>query len=462
MQSIFLFGVYCSFFIIATQAPFALALGYVWIDLFRPQIVNPGIMGMFPLSMIMGVAAIGAYFGADRRDPPKVTAVMVLMVALAAWMVVSTYVLALLPYEAAMKHDWAFKTVVFAVFIPFFFRSRIQIEALILVVLASSAGNAIAFAAKVAVGGSYYGQALGLSRSDMGFGESSTFSMVCAALVPLVLFAMRHSIIIPDIPFRKPVHIAACFGLVLALLGTHARTGLVALFALIVLLWWSSRNKVIWAGSLGGAALLALPAVLPFFGEKWLDRMDTIMNPTGEASAMGRIAVWRWTWSFVQSNPLGGGFEVFRLSRYETIMADGTPFTIAGKAFHSIYFEVLGELGFPGFVILMSMFVITLLNLVRIRNQTRDDPDLAWLHDLSRALIMSLTIYLIGGAFVGVAFQALHYTWMSVTVAMGAYLQRYLLEAGKNKRVVQLGWSRGAPVITGSGMPAGSMRSRSG
>jgi len=143
-------------------------------------------------------------------------------------------------------------------------------------------------------------------------------------------------------------------------------------------------------------------------------------------------------------------------------MDDGTPFTIAGKAFHSIYFEVLGELGFPGFIILMSMFAITLMNLVRIRNQTRDDPDLAWLHDLSRALIMSLTIYLIGGAFVGVAFQALHYTWMSVTVAMGAYLHRYLLEAGKNKRVVQLGWSRGAPVIAGSGVPAGSMRPRSG
>lgn len=454
MQSIFLFAMYCTFFIVATQAPFVLALGYVWIDLFRPQIVNPGIMGMFPLSMIMGGAAILSYFMADRRNPPKVNAMFVLMVLFAIWMVINTYFIALLPFDAQGKHDWAFKTVVFSTFLPFFFRSRIQIEALILVVLGASAGNAIAFAAKVAVGGSFYGQALGLSRTDMGFGESSTFSMVCAALVPLVLFVMRHSLIIPRFPFRDLVHIGGCFGLVLALLGTHARTGLVALAALAGLLWWEAKRKIAIAGAMAGGALLVLPVLLPFFGEQWLARMDTILNPSQEGSAMGRIAIWRWTWDFVQSHPLGGGFEVYRLSRYSMTLADGTPYSIAGKAFHSIYFEVLGELGFPGLAMLMAMFIVTFFNLYRIKRQTRDDPDLRWLHDLARAVIMSLIVYMVGGAFVGIAFQAPHYIMMSLTVSMVAWLANYRAQLTAPRVAGVAGWAR--PSTDVGGVPVGA------
>jgi probable O-glycosylation ligase (exosortase A-associated) len=441
MQSIFLFAIYCAFLVIGSQAPFVLALGYVWIDLFRPQVVNPGIMGMFPLSMIMGGLAMLAYFGMDRRDPPRFAPVLGIMVLFAAWMVVSTYLLAVLPIDAQGKHSWAFKTVVFAIIIPFIFRSRVQIEAFVLTVLAASSGNAMAFAFKMVVGGSFYGQALGLSRSDTGFGESSTFSMVCAALVPLVLFATRHSVILPTFRYRNAVGVLGCAGLVLALLGTHARTGLVALAVLAGLLWLQSRNKMLISGLFGGLFLFGLPLVLPFLGDRWLQRMDTILNPTQEASALGRIAGWEWTWHYVKQNPLGGGFEVYRISRFSTTMADGTPFQIAGKAFHSIYFEVLGELGFPGFIMLMSMFALTFMTLLRIRHETRQDPDLAWLHDLSRALIASLIIYMAGGAFVGIAFQPLHYMWFSMTVALTAYIERYRRLQGAG-RGPSMGWSR--------------------
>lgn len=430
MQSIFLFGVYCSFFLIATAAPFVLALGYVWIDLFRPQIVNPGIMGMFPLSMIMGIAVLVAYFSADRRDPPKFSLVQGLMVAYVIWMVVNTYTIAVLAADAPGKLDWASKTVVFAILIPYFFRSRVQIEAMILTVLAASAGNVIAFAGKVAVGGSYYGQALGLSRSDFGFGESSTFSMICAALVPLILYVMKHSVIIPRFPLRNIAHYAACGVCILALIGTHARTGIIALGALVALLWLQSRHKLLLAGAAFGAVFVTLP----FLGQAWLARMDTINAPTQESSALGRIAVWKWTMEYVAANPLGGGFEIYRTNRYSMMMADGTPFTIAGKAFHSIYFEVLGELGYPGLILMLSMFAITFVHLVRLRRQTRDEPDLEWVRDLALALTTSLIIYMVGGAFVGVAFQPLHYDWMSLTVALAAYLARYrreqLAEAG--------------------------------
>ena len=388
----------------------------------------------------------------DRRDPPKLAPVLGLMVAFAAWMVVSTYVIAVLPDDAQAKHSWAFKTVVFALLIPFIFRSRIQIEAFVLVVLAASSGNAMAFAFKMLIGGSFYGQALGLSRSDTGFGESSTFSMVCATLIPLVLFVTRHSVILPNFRYRNVIGVLASLGLVVALLGTHARTGLVALGLLAVLLWFQSRHKMLLTGLFSGAVIFGFPLVLPFLGEKWIQRMDTIMNPTQETSAMGRIAVWEWTWNYVREHPLGGGFEIYRINKFSTTLADGTPFQIAGKAFHSIYFEVLGELGFPGFFMLMAMFALTFATLRSIRKQTRQDPDLAWLHDLAKALTTSLIVYMAGGAFVGIGFQPLHYMWFSLTVAMTNYLRRYLSHQPQG---VATGWSRPIPAERALAGPRG-------
>src|SRR5258705_9798723 len=146
MRSLYLLLVYIALLGIGASAPFVLTLGYVWLDIFRPQSVAYSLLNRgVPIAMIMGAAALGAYFVFDRRSPPRVSAVTLLSLMLAVW-VTLTCLWAEVPEQAWIKWDWAFKTIVFSAFIPFVIRSRIQIEAFLLVFLLSLSANVIPFA----------------------------------------------------------------------------------------------------------------------------------------------------------------------------------------------------------------------------------------------------------------------------------------------------------------------------
>src|SRR5688572_1565454 len=106
-------------------APFAASLAYIWVDIFQPQLVSPTIAMMMPISMITALVAILAYLFADRRNPPRLGLLTLLLVAWAAWMTLTTS-WALFPDHAWKKWDWAFKTVAFTALLPFVFSSRIR------------------------------------------------------------------------------------------------------------------------------------------------------------------------------------------------------------------------------------------------------------------------------------------------------------------------------------------------
>ena len=94
------------------------------------------------------------------------------------------------------------------------------------------------------------------------------------------------------------------------------------------------------------------------------------------------------------------------------------------RAFHSIYFEVLGEHGWIGLAIFLAVFAVFFLDMRRIRRQVRGRPDLEWLGDLASALSHCMLIFMAGGAFIGVAFQPLQYYLFALAVSASAALHR--------------------------------------
>jgi hypothetical protein len=133
--------------------PFILGLGYVWVDLFSPQAVAFSLIRALPFSMIFGAAALAAYLLTDRKCPPRVGWTLVLLFTLALW-TTFTSTIAVAPSNVVWKKwDWAFKAMMFGGFIPFLFRSRVQIEAFLLVYIFALSGSLLAFGAKTILGG---------------------------------------------------------------------------------------------------------------------------------------------------------------------------------------------------------------------------------------------------------------------------------------------------------------------
>lgn len=437
--------VYLSFLYFGFTAPFVFALGYVWVDIFYPQALSD-YLNLIPVAMIMGLAAIIGYFGKDRRDV-HVSAQTVLTVMMAIW-VTLTCTWAEVPYLTWTKWDWAFKTVLFSAFLPFVFRSRIQIESFIQVYMFASSAYMFPVAVKMLISGGGYGYRQGLTNNNYGLAESSALAGVCVAIIPLALFLRTHSLLLPRTKWRDFGYIGLAVLSLFGAIGTFARTALVAFAALGAHMLVASRRKmlVIILGSLAAAAVVYSAS------SAWDTRISTVDDYSQDESAMTRILMWKWTINYAATHPWGGGFTSYLISRIEYPAAPGeAPIIAGGRAFHSSYFEVLGEQGVPGAILFGSLILMSFKSIWAVRRKTKNVPHMLWAFDLAGALQGSFLVMLAAGAFVGIAFQPAYWYMFAIIQSLRQHVRRVEILEEEKARPPKLSF---APVVRPALAPA--------
>ena len=422
-------------------APFVAGLGYVWIDTFFPQRLADEMIGRFPISLIMGALTFFSYLALDRRAPPRISWILVLTLFMAAWVTLtSTWSVA--PDEAWPKWDWAFKAVLFSAFLPFLFRSRVQIEAFLLVEVFSMTGHIIPWGVKAALGGAGYNRSLGLMPvNTIPLSESSTTAAFAIMLVPLILVFRQHSLLFPNPTFRKWVFGFLAAAMLAGALGTFARTAIVGFAVIAIGLWIRSRRKVAFTAviivAVGGLAAIA--------SDSWTQRMSTTQDFDKEASAAARIKVWEWTIDYTLQHPQGGGFNSFVIDRIELEQPEGGETVRFGVAFHNVYFEMLGEHGWIGLACFLLLMVLSLQAFQGVIRRTRHHPELAWCNDLARALQISLLAMMACGSFIGVAFQPTLWNLFGSAVCLREYVRRTEATRAAPRRIPRSSVRTGAP-----------------
>lgn len=411
MRGVVLLFLIIVFLILGFRAPFVFVLGYVWASIFTPQFVAYNVVTSLPISLIFAVLSLLFLFAKRSERVEKLRFAQYVLLVFAFWMTV-TLLWAERPSEALDKWDPAFKSVVFAALIPQFFGSRRKVELLVWVILISGVAHCIPFGAKVLISGGGYGTPLGLVAQNSGFGEGSTLSMFSIMLIPLCLYLYQHQTIVPYVRLVRWMLIGFIVACLLTSIGTYARTGLISIVVLGLLLLLRTKNIA------KNFFVVLLMVSIAYLGvdDGWLARMTTIGDQT-ESSAMGRVAVWKWVLEYIQGNPWGGSFAMYIINNYSMPLADGTWLQVSAKAYHSIYFEILGETGVPGLFLFLVLIFSVLYSARRISN---DDSLIGepWLRDLARHLQSMLLVYLAGGAFIGVGFQVTFYYIVALSVIL--------------------------------------------
>jgi probable O-glycosylation ligase (exosortase A-associated) len=307
-------------------------------------------------------------------------------------------------------------------------------EALALTLVLCASALIVTGGIKTLAGGGGYGLMVLLLDIDSGLYESSIISCVAIAIIPLILWLANHGTIFkPD--WRVRTYAAALvFACLLIPVGVQARTGLVCVAVLAILLLRTAKRRMLY---LLGAATLGL-VTIPFLPASFTNRMETIKDYKTDESASTRIAVWKWTWEFVQTHPMGGGFNAYIQNkiRYTMPVIDDNGFDTGevdsgevidkGRAYHSSYFEMLGEQGFPGLIIWLLIHVGGVWRMEAIMRiyKKRGREDEAWVIPLARALQNAQIIYLVGSLFVGIAFQPFVYMMVAMQISLDTYLAR--------------------------------------
>lgn len=420
LRSLWLLGLYVSFIGTGLVAPFVTTLGYIWVDTFQPQHVAYLFLNQFPVAMVMGAAAFATYLLLDRRSPPPFFPETALQIVLALWCT-ATLVWAEVPDMAWLKWDWAFKVLIFTTFVPYVIRSRVQIEALVSTYVFALAANFVPFGLKTLISGGGYGRNLGLQGGNGGLAEGGQLSTVCLMAIPLALFLGHYGQLLPRFRFLQLGFWGLAALAVATAVGTHERSALVGLLVLLAIMVTQSKHKVAYA--LGAAAVLS--GLLLATSAAWNERISTIQNYSTEGSAFVRLQVWRWTADYVAQHPLGGGFMLHLINHIQIpSLNGGAPEIQFGRAFHSIYFELLGEQGYPGMALFLLITGLAVYRLRRTAKRAKVYPELEWVVGLSGALQAGIAVFLTSGAFVGIAYQPMYWYFIAMSISVNAYMWR--------------------------------------
>jgi probable O-glycosylation ligase (exosortase A-associated) len=420
------------FLALGLKRPFFWVLAYIYIDVVAPQKIGWGFIQSLPVSLIAFAAAFAGWLFLDTKRGSRFTFRQALIFVLLAHCGITTLGAAF-PEAAWTKWSWVWKALVFAAFLPLTLRTRLRLEAAALIMVLSIGTIIINGGLKTALGGGGYGVLSLLVRENAGLYEGSILSTAAIATIPLILWLARHGTVFrPDWMVRL-FAAALVFACLLIPIGTSARTGLVAAAVLGALMLRSVRYKFVYAG-LGA---LALVASVPFLPQSFLERMGTISNYQGDESASTRVEVWKWTIRYATDNPFGGGFDVYlgNSFTYETRKLTGEAnnrtieykqVTDKARAFHSSYFEMLGEQGWLGLALWLWLQGLGVWQMERIRWRyaRRDGGRSSWQWGLATALQQAQLTYLVGAAFVGIAYQPFIFMLIGLQCALWSYVRR--------------------------------------
>ncbi len=423
---------------IGFRRPFIFVLTYVYIDNLSPQRLTYYLLNSVPISLITFMLAVLAWaFVDDKRDvrvAPRQALILVLLIYCGFTTIGADF-----PLQAAEKWGWVWKALIFAIFLPLTLRTRLRMEALILFMTLSAGTIIIVGGIKTLVsGGGGYGELNLMIENNIGLYEGSIISAIAITIIPLLIFLMRHGTIFPPEWKVKFFCFALIFACLLMPIGTQARTGLVCAVILGLLFLRSTKRPILNFFLMAAAAA----AIVPILPAKFSSRMETIKGYKADQSASTRIAVWKWTWEYAKDHPFGGGFDAYRQNklRFELTKTEDTGSNgevvsrIAedkARAYHSSYFEMLGEQGYPGLAIWLMIHFTGLfrMELLHRRYKNRQEDDDLWISGLATALQQAHIVYLVGALFVGIALNPFVYMLVGLQIGLDSYARRRSLEA---------------------------------
>lgn len=389
----------------ALRKPWVGALLWACLSLLNPHRFTYGFAFSAPLAAFAaGTTIIGLMVTKERRWPFTTAPAFMLLVFI-LWITVS-WLAGLDPEGDAEQWKKVMKIFVMTLVTLAVVLHRNQIITLVWVVAGSLAVLGVKGGVfTVLTGGSY--RVWGPPGTFIE--DNNEFALALVMTIPLLRFLQQQC------PGRLMRHfMTLCMLLCVAsALGSHSRGALLAITAMGLLFWWRSSNRLI-----SGIAIVGLAvSLLAFMPDHWFERMETIETYQEDRSAMGRISAWWCAYNVAKDYVFGIGFVLWR----PELFAKYSPYPDYVHAAHSIYFLVLGNHGFIGLGIFLSIFFLTFLQTMRIRKMARERKDGEWLWcaQLASMCQASLAGYAVGGAFLSLSYFDLPYyimVFMSATL----------------------------------------------
>ncbi len=366
---------------------------WAWLGMMSPHRATYGFAYNLPFAYIVAIATLVPFIFSKQRRPLPVNSITVVLLLLLCWMCV-TSVFALNAADVVLERVIFFGKIQLMLFVTMMLvRGRRDIERLIWIVTFSIGFYGIKggiWTVLTGGGNRVYGP------QGSFFEENNGLAVALVMIAPFVYYLYQTV----KRRWLRPALMFSGVAISFAILGSQSRGALLALVSMAALLGLKSQRPVRATVLLG----VLVVGAIAFMPDSWTSRMETIQTYEADGSAMSRVYTWQTLWNVALDRPiLGAGFrtdtpEIF--ARYAPF--DGSTTFGNGGVFvaHSIYFQALGEHGFPGLFLFVLLGLVTWRKAGQLAKLTRADPEFGdWVPVLMRMVQVSLLGFAVGGAF---------------------------------------------------------------
>jgi len=410
----------------AFKRPYLGMAAWVWIALTAPANWAFGFSNAFRLNLTIVVVTALAYLFVQKNKKIRLGGLGILVFLFCFWTLITT----IFNNNTTPSYVWYVFTEFVKVAALFFFliliiKKRLHIDTIVWAIILSVSSYAGMEAVKYilsAGGHQIIGRAgIMIDRNDLAVAIN-----MCIPLIVYLIQTTKHKLL------RYGLW-ALLFLNVVAIVGTSSRGGFIGLSILAFFFWLKSRNKIVWAL----LALMALPVLYHQAPEKWRERQSTIQTAaTEDGSFIGRLWAWKISSMIARDDPLtGGGFRavtdpvlwgsyapytpIFGVIETPPIPANKSP-----KAAHNIYFQVLGDHGYVGLVLFLSILFSAYRTNVSSLKEMRKKNNI-WGEKLCSAFYLSLIGYVITGGNVSLAYFDLSFALYGLIAAFNINISKF-------------------------------------
>ena len=401
---------------------------WYWVALMNPHRHAWGFAVNFPVAQCIGIATLaGMFLSYERKWFPKEREIFLLLFLWVLFTVNTTD--ALFPEGAWKAWSQVSKILLMTLVTLMVITDRTQLRYLLIIISLSIGVYAVKGVPwGIATGGEFM-----LRGPDRSFiASNNDIGIALNMIMPITFFLAKTE----TNKWVRRMFFIVFFSSIFGVFLTYSRGALLGLLTVLAMIFLKAKQKVVAFVVIGVTVSLAV-ILIP---DKWMDRMDTIVNYEQDGSALSRIETWKWAWSLAVENPLtGGGFDAFRANPSDF---DG----------HSVYFGLLAEQGFIAFGVFALLIISCYFSLWRIKRVYAGVEGMEWYADCSRMLQVSFLAYLVNGLTLNHQYFDLMYVLVAVTILVKAlvkseqisqpspsvsFRKSYDKDGTKNKRITE-------------------------
>jgi probable O-glycosylation ligase (exosortase A-associated) len=422
MRDVFLLAILPFLLYAMAKRPF-IALGlWIWTALFFPNAWVYGPAGAIRYNLLIAGFTIGGWLLAKHKARLQLTNTGWLVLAFFAWTTISSFLQIGDPIATWDYWNRFWKIIVLFVFVLLILERKLHIDFFLWCVVLSIGfyGNleALKF---VSSGGGHMIEGL----PGHVLGDRNELAVAFVMTLPICYYLMSE--------YGGKSRII-WFGLVctmgllvMGVIGTQSRGGFISLLVLGIYFFIKSDRKIVLSLAIG----VLVFAVAQLASSEWISRIDSIDSANQDASFMGRVVAWKLSFILASDHPLfGGGFralESYRVWMDLSQQFDSFPWFYTGDAVpdvrrshaaHSAYFQVMGDHGFAGLILYLSILLTSFTRSRRIQKLALRPGVPPWIKNLNTMVQLSLFSFCVGSAALSFAYFDLSFALIGLLIVI--------------------------------------------